>query len=128
MNVGQGDASPLGPGVKSYTKLSRMLGSGLAEMVVLELDLELDGVCDPTATENVVVIERLADVFECSEDFVVDSGSSGLADVFEGLGVSVVSSESSDVARLYAAPLSIPCSGSAAQPWPSRCSRSTARF
>jgi hypothetical protein len=52
--------------------LSRMLGSGLADTVVLEVD----GFDDPTAMENVVVTEPLADVLEGFEDSVLESDSS----------------------------------------------------
>jgi len=73
MNIGQGGDSLLGPGEKSAARVSRMLGSGLADAVVLVL--ELDGFCDPTAIENVVVTERVADVLEGAGDSVASESS-----------------------------------------------------
>jgi len=78
MKALQGEGPPFGAGAKVADMLSRMLGRGLADTVVLVL--ELDGVDEPTAMENVAVKEPLAedledaDVFEGAED-VVDSGS-----------------------------------------------------
>jgi hypothetical protein len=71
IKLGQLDGSPFGPGAKSDDMLSRMLGRGLAERVVLVLDGE--GV--PTAMEKVVLTETLSEVFEDSEDSVEDDSS-----------------------------------------------------
>lgn len=77
MNFWQGGCSPLWPGRKSLgDRLSRMLGSGLAATLVLELV----GLPEPTAMEKVVVTDPLADVFvEDLEDSVLVSGSSVVA-------------------------------------------------
>lgn len=83
MKVRHGEGSPSGPGSNSG-KLSRTLGRGLAEAVVLELDVERDleleeGISDSTPMENVVVTDRVADVFEGSESSVEVSESSDVA-------------------------------------------------
>lgn len=82
MKALQVEGPPFGPGAKVADMLSRMLGRGLADTVVLVL--ELAGVDEPIAMENVVVTEPLAEDFEDAEVFegaddVVDPDSSVVA-------------------------------------------------
>jgi hypothetical protein len=72
MKIGHGAGRPSGPAVKFDARLSRMLGRGLVESVVLVPV----GINVPTAIEKVVVTEPPSDVLEgCVEDSV-DSGGS----------------------------------------------------
>jgi hypothetical protein len=97
INTGQGAGPPSDAGRKTDGMLSRMLGSGLADTVVLVVD----GFGVPNTMEKVVVteapLEVVVDVSDASED-----------------------SEDSDGARSCNLLRSISCSDSMTQPRPSR--------
>ena len=77
MKTGQGGGSPLGPGEKSDGRLSRILGRGLAETVVL---LVADGSDVLNEMEKVVVTEPRSEVAVGDSDGSDDSDVSDVSD------------------------------------------------